>query len=160
MQAAVLTPASQVGAVLQGYAERGVFKDYRATQGRNGVAHFDFGWLYGQPFSLSCDPKQRRLVMSDLLPGIEADSMMHRELKDFLKGRMDAGLLDHRRVDPARARVSSRLREGVVSLELTLVGDDYEYATRKLVNLAHETFLFLAEFWADYMWQNFELNME
>ena len=84
---AVLSAASQVGAVLQDYAERGVFKDYRAT-------------------------------------------------------------------------VTPRLREGVVSLELTLADGDFEYGTRKLVNLAHETFLFLSEYWADYMWQNFELNME
>jgi hypothetical protein len=160
MEADVLSPASQVGAVLQGYAERGVFRDYRALQGRNGVAHFDFGWLYGQPFSLSCDPKQGRLLMADLLPGIQSDSMLYRELKDFLKGRMDAELPEHRRIDPARARVAARLREGVVSLELTLAGDDYDYGARKLVNLTHETFLFLAEYWADYMWENFELNME
>jgi hypothetical protein len=160
MEAAVLSPASQVGAVLQGYAERGVFKDYRATLGRNEVAYFDFGWLYGQPFSLSCEPKNRRLLMSDLLPGVQSDSMMYRELKDFLKGRSDADLPEHRSIDPARASVSPRLREGVVSLELTLAGDDYEYGARKLVNLVHETFLFLAEYWADYMWENFELNME
>lgn len=160
MEAVVLSPASQVGAVLHGYAERGVFKDYRATPGRNGVAHFDFGWLYGQPFSLSCDPKARRLILSDLLPGVQSDSMMYRELKDFLKGRADAALPDHRRVDPARASVAARLREGIVSLELTLAGEDYEYGTRKLVNLAHELFLFLSEYWADYMWEHFELNME
>jgi hypothetical protein len=157
---AVLSAASQVGAVLQAYAERGVFKDYRATGGRNEVTHFDFDWLYGQPFSLNCDPKHQRLTLSDLLPAIKGDSMMYGELKAFLKGRAEADVPEHRRIDPELATLTPRLREGVVSLELTLTGGDYEYATRKLVNLAHETFLFLSEYWADYMWENFELNME
>jgi hypothetical protein len=157
---AVLSAASQVGAVLQDYAERGVFKDYRAIQGRNEVAHFDFGWLYGQPFSLSCDARHQRLTLSDLLPGIKSDSMMYGELKAFLKGRAEAELPEHRRIDPDRATVTPRLRDGVMSLELTLAAEDYEYGARKLVNLAHEMFLFLSEYWADYMWENFELNME
>jgi hypothetical protein len=157
---AVLSAASQVGAVLQNYAERGVFKDYRAVKGRNEVSHFDFEWLYGQPFSLSCDAGRQRLTLSDLLPAVKADSMMYAELKEFLKGRADADVPEHRRIDPARATITPRLRDGVVSLELSLADEDYEYGTRKLVNLAHETFLFLSEYWADYMWENFELNME
>lgn len=156
----VLSAASQVGAVLQTYAERGVFRDYRASSSRNEVTHFDFGWLYGQPFSLSCDAKRRRLTMSDLLPAVQGDSMMYRELKEFLKGRADAEVPEHRRVDPRLATVAPRIRDGVVSLDLTLVEGDYEYGTRKLINLVHELFLFLSEYWADYMWENFELNME
>jgi hypothetical protein len=113
-----------------------------------------------QPFSISVDGKRRRLVMADLLPGVERDSMMYRELKEFLKGRADADVPEHRRVDLQLAPVAARLRHGVGSLELTLVEGDYEYGARKLVNLAHETFLFLSEYWADYMWENFELNME
>jgi hypothetical protein len=87
--------------------------------------------------------------MADLLPGVERDSMMYRELKEFLKGRADAGVA-HRRVDPQLAATAPRLRDGMVSLELTLVDGDFEY----------ETFLFLSEYWADYVWENFELNME
>ncbi|MGZ5199120.1 MAG: hypothetical protein ACXWC4_05055 [Telluria sp.] len=155
-----MSAASQVGAVLQRYAERGVIKDYRALAGKNEQSHFDFDWLYRQPFSITVDGKRRRLVMADLLPGVERDSMMYRELKEFLKGRADTGVPEHRRVDPQLATVAPRLRDGVVSLELTLLEGDYEYGTRKLVNLAHETFLFLSEYWADYMWENFELNME
>jgi hypothetical protein len=156
----VMSAASQVDAVLQAYAERGVFQDYRAQQGKNEQSHYDFEWLYRQPFSITVDAKRNRLTMTDLLPGIDTGSMMYRELKDFLKARADADVPEHRRVDPALATLAPRIRDGVVSLELTLVEGDYEYGTRKLVNLAHETFLFLAEYWADYMWENFELNME
>jgi hypothetical protein len=158
--APVLDALAAVDQVLRTYAERGVVQDYRMAKGKNGSAQFDFGWLYGQPFTLSCDVGRRRLTLNDLLPGIDSDSMMYRELKAFLKERAAADLPEHRRVDPLLATAAPRLRDGVMSLELTLAGQDYEYGTRKLINLAHELFLFLNETWADYMWQTFQLNME
>jgi hypothetical protein len=66
----MMSTASQVGAILQGYAERGVFKEYRALAGKNEQSHFDFDWLYRQPFSITVEGKRRRLVMADLLPGV------------------------------------------------------------------------------------------
>lgn len=152
-----------VGAVLRQYAGRGVFSDYRMERRRAGVAEYHFGWLYGQPFTLSADLKHRRLALVDLLPGVARDSMMHRELRAFLKGRAAADVPEHRRVDPQRATATARMREGIVSLELALEGDapqDYDYGARKIINLAHELFLFMNEYWADYMWENFRLNME
>jgi len=152
-----------VGAALRQYALRGVFSDYRMERRKNGVAEYNFGWLYGQPFTLTADLKQRRLVLVDLLPAVARDSMMHKELRAFLKGRAAAEVPEHRRVDPQRATAAARLRDGVVSLELALAGDqrhDYDYGARKIINLAHELFLFMNEYWADYMWENFRLNME
>jgi hypothetical protein len=117
--------------------------------------------MYRQPFSTALDGKRRRVVMADLLPGVERDSMMYRELAEGFPERAGGcGGPEHRCVYPQLANAAAHLREGVVSLDLTLVEGDYEYGTRKLVNLANETFLFLSEYWADYMWENFELNME
>lgn len=149
-----------VGAVLRQYALRGVFTDYRMERRKNGAAEYNFGWLYGQPFTLTADLKHRRLVLVDLLPAVARDSMMHKELRAFLKGRAAADVPEHRRVDPQLATAAARLRDGVVSLELTLEGADYAYGARKIINLAHELFLFMNEYWADYMWENFRLNME
>jgi hypothetical protein len=160
---------AMVDLALHHYAERGVFQDYRMARRRQGGAQYDFGWLYGQPFTLVCDERQRRLVVTDLLPGVERDSMMHKEIKAFLKGRAAADVPEHRRVDPALATASVRLRDGLLSLELTLAEappaaprdyKEYEYGARKIVNLTHELFLFMNEYWADYMWENFRLNME
>ena len=149
------------GAVLQDYATRGVFQDYRMEPRKNGGADFHFGWLYGQPFTLSCETQHRRLALLDLMPNIESGSMMHKEIKAWLKGRAEAGVPEHRRVDPLRARAALRLRQGTLTLSLEAVGDDdYEYCARKIINLAHEFFLFMNEYWADYMWENFRLNME
>jgi hypothetical protein len=146
--------------VLRAYAGRGVFQNYRVVTSKSGKAQFDFGWLYGQPFALTCDVSHQRLTLTELLPGVVPNSMMYRELKAFLKGLASADRPEHRRVDPGLAQIAPRIRAGVVSLELTLVGQDYEYGTRKLINAAHELFLFLNENWADYMSQSFQLNME
>ena len=151
--------AGIVDATLREYAERGVFRNLHATAARGGV-QFDFGWLYDQPFTLTWHAQHKRLALVDLLPGVERDSMMHKELKAFLKQRSDAALPDHRRVDPARCVVTSRTRSGVVSIEAVLQGEQYEYGTRKLIQVAHETFLFLNEYWAEYMWKTFQLTME
>ncbi len=149
-----------VAEVLGAYASRGVFQDYRMVKRKADIAEFHFGWLYNQPFTLTCDLKRKRLSLPDLLPRIEKNSLMYKELKAFLKARSDPGLPDHRRVDSQLATVESRLRGGLVSIELSLLGDDYELGTRKLVNVVHELFLFMNEYWADYMWENFRLNME
>ena len=68
----------------------------------------------------------------------------------------------------ALAAASVRLRDGLLSLELTLTDASsdagqytyYQYGARKIVNLTHELFLFMNEYWADYMWEHFQLNME
>jgi hypothetical protein len=149
-----------VSAVLQDYTSRGVFQHYRAEPRKNGV-DFHFGWLYGQPFTLGYEPKRRRLSLVDLLPNVEANSMMHKEIKVWLKSRAAANVPDHRRVDPALARTEVRLRDGTLSLALEAANEaDHEYCTRKIINLTHELFLFMNEYWADYMWENFQMNME
>lgn len=152
-----------VDAVLSDYANRGVFQGYRMKRRKNGTGEYSFGWLYGQPFTLTCDLRHKRLLLIDLLPGVQRDSLMHRQIKAFLKGRAAAGVPEHRRVDPQRMTALARARDGLVSLELRLEGADseaYAFGARKIVNLAHELFLFMNEHWADYMWQTFRLGME
>jgi hypothetical protein len=156
----VATPSQAVAEVLQGYARRGVFQDCQQVAGKQGKTAFHFGWVYHQPYTLVCDAPQHKLVFADLLPRIENNSMMHREIKAFLKGRSDPSLPAHRRIDPEQMTLKSRWRQQILSLELTLVDGDYAHATTRLVNLVHELFLFLHEHWADYMWENFDPTLE
>jgi hypothetical protein len=152
-----------VDVVLNNYATRGVFQGYRMRRSKNGTGEYHFGWLYGQPFTLTCDLRRNRLLLIDLLPGVQRDSLMHRQIKAFLKGRAGADVPEHRRVDPQRMTARARARDGLVSLELTLEDADceaYAFGARKIINLAHELFLFMTEYWADYMWQTFRLGME
>src|SRR6201987_1507422 len=76
-----------VDAVLNNYASRGVFQDYRMKRQKNGTGEYNFGWLYGQPFTLTCDLRRQRLLLIDLLPGVQRESLMHKQIKAFLKGR-------------------------------------------------------------------------
>jgi hypothetical protein len=161
--AAAVDGLDAVDAVLNQYAARGVFQDYRRKRRKNGTGEYNFGWLYAQPFTLTCNLRHKRLVLVDLLPGVQRDSLMHKEIKAFLKGRAEAGVPDHRRVDPQVMTALARMRDGLVSLELTLEAEDcdaYALGARKIINLAHELFLFMNEYWADYMWQTFRLGME
>jgi hypothetical protein len=152
-----------VDAVLNNYATRAVFQYYRMKRRKNGTGEYNFGWLYGQPFTLTCDLRHKRLLLIDLLPGVQRDSLMQKQIKAFLKERAGAGVPEHRRVDPQRMTALARVRNGLVSLELTLAEADceaYAFGARKIINLAHELFLFMNEYWADYMWQTFRLGME
>jgi hypothetical protein len=151
---------SIVDDTLRTYASRGVFQNLQKAGSKKACVEFHFAWLYNQPFTLICDLQRKRLALIDLLPAVQRDSMMHKELKAFLKSRSNADLPDHRRVDPQRGSVTSRMRDSLVSIELILHDHEYEYGTRKLINIVHEVFLFLSEYWADYMWKNFRLSME
>jgi hypothetical protein len=151
---------SIVAGTLRAYAARGVFQDLQMAPSKKAGIEFHFTWLYDQPFTLTCDLQRKRLALIDLLPGVQRGSMMYKELNTFLKSRSDADLPEHRRVDPQRGAVTSRMRDKLVSIELTLLGQEYEYGTRKLINIGHEVFLFLSQYWADYMWKTFRLNME
>jgi hypothetical protein len=150
----------RVAKIMREYVDRGVFQELNVDWKEGESAQFDFGWLYAQPYTLLFDPSTNTLQFADLLPRMEQSSMMHTELEAFLKARVDPSLPDHRRVDESLVTLSSGLDDGVLALKLRLNGPHYEYGTRKLINLVHETFLFLNEYWADYMWKNFQVNME
>lgn len=158
------TAGAAAALVLHDYARRGVISALRQVAVPTG-SEFDFGWLYDQPYTLACHDARARLRLLDLLPRVERDTMLYREVQEFIKQRASPDAPAHRRVDPGKAVLSGVLSQGALSLDLTLTGaedgaPDFEYGTRKLINVAHELFLFLNEFWPDYMWANFHLHCE
>jgi hypothetical protein len=131
--------------VLQGYAGRGVFRGFSAGPVQGGKATFRMTWHYHRTFELVLDPRRHTLRFPRLLPDVTANSSLYRELKQFVHGRHDAALPEHRRIDRSRAEAKPAIRQGVVSLTMKDSDDDYEYATRKLIHLVQEIFLtFLA----------------
>lgn len=151
---------NEVSAVLQSYAGRGVFQELRRQPMRSDRTAFHFGWLYDQPYTLVCDATRKKLVLTDLFPGVARNSAMYQELKSFLKSRSQADITEHRRLDPSKSRVAALLRGGAVSLEVAVIDTDYRYACTKLIHLAHESFLYLSEYWSDYLHHYFQLDME
>jgi hypothetical protein len=96
------------------------------------------------------DVARGRLSCPDLLRGIGATSLMRRELAAFVIGRQAEDLPEHRRIDPARCAILCPLRAGRMTLALDVRDDDWEYATAKLMNLVHETYIYLHRYWPEY----------
>jgi len=135
------TPAATVAAILEGYAERAVFRGFSAHFQRGGNAVFQMVWHYDRPFELLLDAPNKTLTFPTVLPGVPARSQMYRELRAFLKSRTSAETLEHRRIDPAKARLSSANKAGAVSITLKAKNGDFDYATRKIIQIVHEIFM-------------------
>jgi len=87
------------------------------------------------------DVGQKTLLFPEVLPGVPARSPMYRELQAFLKLRQSEELPEHRRVNPAKARLASVNKRGIVSVTVTAKDGDFDYATRKIIHIVHEIFL-------------------
>jgi hypothetical protein len=156
-------PGAAVGDTLRGYAERGVFRGFAEAPRRDGGRDFEFRWLAGATFHLRLDPRGRRLVWTDVLPGVESRSAMDRAFRAWLRERQSEELPDHRRIDPARVALTCANRAGRLSIALALrrrgttgAREDWAYATRKGVSLMNEVFHgFLRGPYYDYMVRHF-----
>jgi len=135
------TTVARVTSILEGYAAKGVFRGFSAQPASRGTARYRMVWHYDRQFELTLDVASRTLRFADLLPGIPANSAMYKELKAFLKERQSPDRVEHRRVDPQKARIRVTNRGGRVSLVFSLLDSDFEYASRKIIHLVHEIFL-------------------
>ena len=134
-------PVGLVTSILEGYAEKAVFRAFSAHPKRGGKVTYKMVWHYDRPFELLLDVPAKTLQFPAVLPGVPARSAMYRELQAFLKVRQSADTPEHRRVDPAKARLVSTNQRGAVSLKLTVKDGDFDYATRKLIQIVHEIFM-------------------
>jgi hypothetical protein len=149
-------PIERVAAILQGYADRAVFRGFSRGSARQGKAAFQILWHRDRLYHLLLDTRRRTLRFPLLLPDVPPP--IYRALQRFLKSRTSAQVPAHRRVDPRKARVVCASRGGNVSLTLTVLRGDYEYGARKLIHLVHEIFLdFLGEH-LEYQVEVFDLD--
>ncbi len=151
-------PVEIAAGLLQGYADRGVFRGFSPGPARAGRAAYRIVWHRDRTFDFVLDTRSHTLHCPLVLPQVERASVPYRELEAFLESRRDAALPEHRRIDPARARVACALRGRGVSLSVTILDGDYEYGIRKFVHLLHEIFVaFLTEYF-DYQVEAFNLD--
>ena len=134
-----------VTAILEGYAEKAVFRGFSAHAVRGGKATYRMIWHHDRPFELLLDVPKKTLRFPAVLPGVPVRSAMYRELKAFLKARQSDEIPEHRRVNPAKARLSAANQRGTVSLTVTVKDGDFDYATRKIIHVVHEIFLIFLE---------------
>ncbi len=159
------TPATYAGvqsvaAVLEEYAQRGVFRGFSAGPIRRGKATFKIAWHRDQVFELIFDPAQDALRFPRVLPNVPLGSPMHKEFKKFVKARQSPDLPDHRRIDRDKAQLKTHCRAGNLSFTLAMLDGDLEYGTRKIIALVHEIYLiFLNDgAWYDYMVEEFDID--
>lgn len=133
------SPVDIVTGVLESYAEKALFRGFSSDKKHPGS--YRMVWHYDRPFHLLLDSRHKTLRFLDLLPGIPARSPMYRELQAFVKEKQSPAVPEHRRVNPAKARIALTNLRGVVSLALSVKDADFEYATRKIIQIVHEIFL-------------------
>ena len=149
-------PAVAVEKLLRDRANRGVFRSFAAARVR-GRLECSLVWLKERPMRVVFDPKRGTLVFKDLLPNLVLGSALYRDLKRFLRERSDAGLPEHRRVDPERLKVRSTNRKGSVSVALESLDGEWDYLITKGLRLVNEIFLgFLRGPYYGYMVENFQ----
>lgn len=150
-----------VGAVMQGHADRGVFRRYESRALRGGRVEHRFLWLAERPFAMIHDPARGTLTFAGLLPGIEPRSDLDRRLREFVKARADRALPEHRRIDPRRAKASCVNRAGSLSVVVKFGAPNADYAARKAIALVNEIFFsLLGRERRDYMAAHFNLPEE
>ena len=130
-----------VTGILEGYAAKAVFRGFSAHPVPKGQATYRMVWHHDRPFELLLDVARRTLVFPDVLPGVPARSPMYRDLQAFLKVRQSNQLPEHRRVNPAKARLALGNKRATVSITVTTKDGDFEYAARKIIHIVHEIFL-------------------
>ena len=130
-----------VTGVLEGYAAKAVFRGFSAHPGAKGQASYRMIWHHDRPFEMLLDVGKKKLQFPEVLPGVPARSQMYRDLRAFLKERQSEEMPEHRRVNPAQARLAWSNKRGVVSVTVTARNGDFDYATRKIIQIVHEIFL-------------------
>ncbi|MEE2965765.1 MAG: hypothetical protein VX427_16680, partial [Acidobacteriota bacterium] len=138
----------------------GVFRGFSEQAPLAGRHRFRFSWLGVRSLSLDYTPETGTFLFRNLLPGISARSSLSRDLQGFVAGRSSPRLPPHRRVDRRRARIGCVPSRGAVSVELVATRNHHEYGVNRVVNLAHEIFLYLHTYQPEYMWKHFDAPQE
>src|SRR5262245_41408548 len=111
--------AKAVADALQRYADRGIFRGYSTTHPGERL-DFRFAWLTRHPSRMTYDPKTGALTFKDLLPAAGVRSPIVAELQRLIVERTARDGLEHRRIDPRRARVECSTSRGRTSLVFTV----------------------------------------
>jgi hypothetical protein len=152
-----------VTAVLQKYADRGVFRGFSVARRARGRYQYTFTWLMQRPFTLTYDPAHRLLSFDSLFPQIAARSAMANVLRGIVAERSSRRVPAHKRLDGRRVQADCAVARRRFTLAMRVrgaPGAHEEYAVRQLLNLVNELFLALHETYPDYLIAHFGLSSE
>jgi hypothetical protein len=140
---------------LEDYARRGVFSGFEEVAGQGGKTIFRFVWLHDRHMELTLDPPKNALRFDQLLPGVQPGTPFARDLKRLLEKLKSNEMPDYRRVDSTRAALTCSNRRDRLSIAVTVKKNDYQYAINRIVNVAHELFVYLRSDWPEYLVEHF-----
>jgi hypothetical protein len=147
-----------VSQALQAYADRGVFRGFRATAAARKRIEYQFLWLTKKPMIAVFDPASRRLTFPSLLPQIDRPAAAR--MKSVIDARSAKHQPEHKRIDARRGKISSAVRRGDFSLVMEIRGQNHEYAVSKALNVINELFVTLQEHHPDYLIAHFAFSTE
>lgn len=125
-----------VCAALRALAERGELRSFQEGKLRVGRMPIDIEWPDGRVSRLRIDIEAATLTFAALLEA-GAGSALYRELKTLARAAQTPGR-EAARIDPARAMVRVTEQAGAVSWSIVVTRGEYEYCTRRLIELARE----------------------
>lgn len=125
-----------VCAALRALVERGELRSFQEGKLRVGRMPIDVEWPDGRISRLRIDIEAATLTFAALLEA-GAGSALYRELKMLARAAQTPGR-EAARIDPARAMVRVTEQAGAVSWSIVVTRGEYEYCTRRLIELARE----------------------
>jgi hypothetical protein len=152
---AKLDPNALVRSALENYAQRGVFSGFGQADGPGGKTVFSFIWLHDRHMELTLEPAKKALRFDRILPGVKAGTPFAVDLKRLIERLRSDEVPAYRRVDPARAALTCSNRQDHLSIRIAVKRNDYEYAVNRMVNVAHELFVYLRSAWPEHLIEYF-----
>lgn len=125
-----------VGTALRALVERGELRGFQEGKLRVGRMPIDVEWPDGRVSRLRIDIEAATLTFASLLEA-GANSAVYREMKAMARAAQAVGR-DQARVDPTRAMLRVTEQAGAVSWSIIVTRGEYEYCTRRLIELARE----------------------
>ena len=147
-----------VSQALQAYADRGLFRGFRATAAARKRIEYLFVWLTKKPMTAVFDPATKRLSFPSLLPHLDRDAAAR--MKAVVESRTARHQPEHKRVDARRGKISSAVRKGDFSLVVEIRGQNHDYAVSKALNVINELFVTLQEHHPEYLIERFGFSTE
>jgi hypothetical protein len=149
-----------ITAALQSYADRGVFRGFRATAAPPGRIAYQFQWLLRRPTHATFEARRSVLKFDALFPAVDPKSPLAVDLRMIVASRSTRTQPSHKRVDARRATLSSAVRGGTWSLTVAIRGSNHEYAVKAALNVINEIFVMLQERHPEYLIEQFGMSME
>jgi hypothetical protein len=149
-----------VTAALRHYADRGVFRGFRAVASPRRRVDYQFQWLTRQPMRATFDAARGVLSFPALFPHAAQSPGLVAELRSLIDARATRAVPAHKRVDARRARIAATVRQGALSLSVQVRGSNHEYAVKHVLGVINELFVALHQGYPDYLIEHFGISAE